>query len=67
MIGARLDVPVVPVRIEGADRVLHQHWKMARPGPVRVTFGPPLRLEGDDYVALADRVEAAVRALGPQP
>ncbi len=67
MIGARLDVPVVPVRIEGADRVLHQHWKMAHPGPVRVTFGAPLRLEGDDYAALAARVEAAVRALGPEP
>jgi long-chain acyl-CoA synthetase len=66
MIGARLGVPVVPVRIGGADRVLHQHATMATPGRVTVTFGPPLRLEGDDYAALAAQVEAAVRALpGP--
>jgi 1-acyl-sn-glycerol-3-phosphate acyltransferase len=66
MIGARLGGPVVPVRIVGADHVLHQHWKMARPGPVHVTFGAPMRLEGDDYAALAAQVEAAVRTLGPE-
>jgi len=66
MIGARLGVPVIPVRITGADRVLHQHATMATPGPVTVTFGAPLRLEGDDYAALASQVEAAVRAL-PAP
>jgi hypothetical protein len=36
---------------------------MARPGRVRVAFGRPLTLEGDDYEALARRVEDAVRAL----
>jgi long-chain acyl-CoA synthetase len=63
MIGARLGVPVVPVRIEGLDKVLHQKAKMATPGPVRVTFGPPLTLRGEDYSALAAEVERAVRAL----
>jgi long-chain acyl-CoA synthetase len=63
MIGSRLDVPVVPVRLEGVDRVLHQKAKMASPGRVRVAFGAPLVLEGDDYEALARRVEEAVRAL----
>jgi long-chain acyl-CoA synthetase len=63
MIASRLDVPVVPVRIEGVDRVLHQTWKMARPGSVKVRFGAPLRLEGDDFASLARRVEEAVRAL----
>jgi long-chain acyl-CoA synthetase len=63
MIGSRLDVPVVPVRLDGADRVLHPTWKMARPGRVRVAFGAPLRLRGDDYAALARQVEDAVRRL----
>ena len=36
---------------------------LARPGRVRVAFGAPLRLEGEDYDALARRVEDAVRAL----
>jgi long-chain acyl-CoA synthetase len=63
MIGSRLEVPVVPVRIEGVDRVLHPTWRMARPGPVRIAFGAPRRLRGEDYGALAAEVEAAVRAL----
>jgi long-chain acyl-CoA synthetase len=63
MIGARLDVPVVPVRIEGLDRVLHHSWKMAKPGPVRVAFGAPMRLAGDDFAELARQVENAVRGL----
>jgi long-chain acyl-CoA synthetase len=63
MIGSRLEVPVVPVRIEGLDKVLHPSWKMARPGRVRVAFGKPMRLAGDDYEGLAAQVENAVRAL----
>jgi long-chain acyl-CoA synthetase len=63
MIGARLDIPVIPVRIDGADRVLPTGSSYIKPGPVRVAFGPPLRLRGDDYAALAAEVEAKVRAL----
>ena len=63
MIASRLGVPVVPVRIEGLDKVLHPSWKMARPGPVRVAFGAPMRLVGDDYEALAAQVEGAVKSL----
>ena len=65
MIASRLGVPVVPVRLEGLDKVLHHTWKMAKPGRVRVAFGAPIRLVGDDYEALAKQVEDAVReALG---
>ena len=64
MIASRLDVPVVPVRLDGVDRVLHPSWSTsARPGRVRVAFGAPLRLRGDDYAALARQVEEAVRSL----
>jgi long-chain acyl-CoA synthetase len=63
MIASKLHLPVVPVRIEGLDRVLHSTWKMARMGRVRVAFGPPLHLAGDDYLALARQVEDAVRKL----
>jgi long-chain acyl-CoA synthetase len=63
MIASRLDVPVVPVRLEGVNRVLHRTWHMARPGHVRVTFGAPMRLVGGDYEALAKQVEDAVRSL----
>jgi len=63
MIGSRLAVPVVPVRLDGLDQVLQVGWRMARPGRVRVAFGAPLRLVGDDYEALARQVETAVKAL----
>jgi long-chain acyl-CoA synthetase len=65
MIASRLDVPVVPVRIDGIDRVLHTTWMLVRPGKVRVAFGAPMRLKGDDYAALAREVEETVRALAP--
>ena len=51
------------VRIEGVDRILHPTSRMAHPGPVRVAFGAPLRLSGEDYATLAAQVEAAVRSL----
>jgi long-chain acyl-CoA synthetase len=63
MMGARLGVPVVPVRIEGIDRVLHPRWKWPAKGPVVVKFGKPLMLAGDDYAALAKTVEEAVKGL----
>jgi long-chain acyl-CoA synthetase len=65
MIASRLDVPVVPVRLDGVDRLLHSTWKMARPGRVRIAFGAPLPLRGDDYAALASQVEDRVRSLAP--
>ena len=63
MMASRLDVPVVPVRLDGVDRVLHMKWKMARPGHVRVAFGAPMRLRGEDYAGLARDVERRVKSL----
>jgi long-chain acyl-CoA synthetase len=63
MVASKLGIPVVPVRIVGMDKVLHEGWRMARPGRVDITFGPALHLAGDDYLALARQVEEAVRKL----
>lgn len=63
MIAARLDIPVVPVRISGLDRVLHRTWKLARPGRVEISFGKPLRFSGGDYLAHTRQIEEAVKAL----
>ncbi len=63
LLGAKLELPVVPVRLEGVDRVLHHTWRWPRRGTVTVTFGPPLMLEGEDYRALARKVQDAVLAL----
>ena len=63
MVGSRLRVPIVPIRLRGVGRVLPHSSRMIHPGPVEVAFGSPLKLEGDDYAELARKVEAAVRAL----
>jgi long-chain acyl-CoA synthetase len=63
MIASRLDVPVVPVRLEGLDRILHHRSRFPTIGPARCAFGAPMSLRGQDYAALAAQVEAAVRAL----
>ena len=39
------------------------HVAYGAPGRVRVAFGSPFTLNGDDYAALARRVEEAVRSL----
>jgi long-chain acyl-CoA synthetase len=67
MIGSRLNLPIIPVRIDGADRVLHTSWKWPKPGRVSVTFGRPIRLSGDNYADLARQVEQAVRDLPIAP
>jgi long-chain acyl-CoA synthetase len=63
MLASHVRVPVVPVRIEGLDRVLHRDDRWPRHGRVKVTFGAPLLLQGDDYAAEAKRLEEAVRRL----
>ena len=63
MVASRLHVPIVPVRLEGLERVLHKTWHMAVPGRVRVAFGKPITLKDGSYRDLARRVEDAVRGL----
>jgi 1-acyl-sn-glycerol-3-phosphate acyltransferase len=63
MMASRLGAQVVPVRLEGLERILHKSWRMARPGRARIKFGAPLTLDGEDYTLLAQNVETAVRSL----
>ncbi len=64
MIASRLSVPVVPVRLEGLDRILHHSWRFPQRGRGSVTFGAPMSLTGNDYKDLASKIEGAVRDLG---
>jgi long-chain acyl-CoA synthetase len=63
MIASRLGVPVVPVRLDGLDKVLPRRASFPVVSLGRCAFGPAMLLTGNDYGALAKRVEAAVRAL----
>ncbi len=58
-----LDLPVVPIRIEGLDYVFPRGKRIPRRGRVRVAFGAPLTPGDDDAQAFTARIEAAVRAL----
>jgi 1-acyl-sn-glycerol-3-phosphate acyltransferase len=63
-------VPVVPVAIEGAGRIIPPGGFRVRPGHVRVIIGEPLATAGLDRAARADlarRAEAAVTALLAAP
>jgi long-chain acyl-CoA synthetase len=63
MLASRTRIPVVPVRLEGLERVFHRdaHWPSHSPS--KVIFGAPLAIEGDDYAAGAKKIEDAVRRL----
>ncbi|HLK21597.1 MAG TPA: AMP-binding protein [Bryobacteraceae bacterium] len=63
MIASKLEIPVVPIHVEGMNQVLSPDKKMAKMAPVKITFGAPLNLQGADYLAQAKEVEAAVRRL----
>jgi 1-acyl-sn-glycerol-3-phosphate acyltransferase len=63
MMAARLNLPVVPVRLRGSYAVLPRGARWARPGRVTVTFGAPVTLQGDDYAALAEQLRARIAAL----
>lgn len=65
MMASKLEVPVVPVRLRGVNRVLHPSWKMARPGRVEVHIGAPLEVRGEDWAAIARRVEEEVKKALP--
>jgi hypothetical protein len=45
------------------DQILTTGSRIIRPGRVRIAFGAPLRLTGEDFASLANSVERAVRAL----
>jgi long-chain acyl-CoA synthetase len=64
MIGSRMQIPVVPVRLTGLDKVLPRYSTWPRRGTVEVKIGAPMILSGESYGELAKKVEEAVRGLG---
>ncbi len=59
-----LDLPVVPVRVEGLISVLPHGKLWPRPGSASVRFGRPLRFPSNaSYLVITRQIEDAVRAL----
>jgi long-chain acyl-CoA synthetase len=57
ILARKLDVPVVPAKIEGTFEVLPRGKLVPRPGKVRITFGEPLKPSAVDYSARAESVD----------
>ena len=58
-------VPVVPVSISGTGKIVKPGSIVVQPGPVRVTFSPPIdpgTFDPDDLDGLSDAVRAAIAA-----
>ena len=64
ILAAEMGVPVVPFRIHGLQAVYPVWASWPSRGRVRVVFGEPVTFSsGEDRVAIARRLEEAVRAL----
>jgi long-chain acyl-CoA synthetase len=63
LIAERTDVPVVPVSIDGMQRVLPPGRRLPRRGRVRVSFGEPLNYTGEEHERFAKRIEVEVRRM----
>ncbi|MDE0622000.1 MAG: AMP-binding protein [Bryobacterales bacterium] len=64
LMSQRLEVPVVPVHLQGLFDVMSVHDSWPRRGSVRVEIGAPLDpVKGEPYARLAARVEASFRQM----
>ena len=60
-----LNLPVVPIRIDGLFELKQKGKKIARPGTVKVTIGPAVRYQpGTDPVLIARDLEGRMVSLG---
>ena len=61
------NVPVVPVYLQGTNKVLPKGRNFPRPNPTFVVFGAPMQAaEGEDSKSFAARIQAAVAELADE-
>lgn len=64
LLAENLNVPVVPIKIEGLFNLTEQRRYFSRPGTVTVTLGEPIEFaRGTDPAEITVRLEACVREL----
>ena len=63
LLASRLKLPVIPIRLEGTDRVLPRGCMLPRVGRTRVSFGDALYFRGEKPDAAAKLVAKAVKSL----
>jgi len=66
LMAVRLQVPVIPIRLEGLFEIMPLHARWPRRGSVRVWIGQPLTFAPNvDFKKATQDVEEAMRRLGP--
>lgn len=64
LLAKRLDLPVLPIRIDGLFELKRAGKRMARPGAVTVTIGQPIQIDrAAEPESIARDLESRVRAL----
>jgi long-chain acyl-CoA synthetase len=64
LLATELQIPVVPIGVEGGFRILPKGSILPRPGPVKVRFGSPLKVpRGADSVGVIKILQDAVAEL----
>ncbi len=64
LLAEELDLPVVPIKIEGLFDLTEERRYFSRPGTVTVTFGEPVKFErGTDPAQITQELEERVRTL----
>ena len=64
LLANKLNIPAVPMRIEGLFEVKQSGKRYARPGRIRVTIGAPLQFAPDaDSASIAQELERRVKEL----
>lgn len=65
LLAKRLELPVVPIHLDGLFAVLSYRDRWPKAGPVRVAIGKPIHFEASEsFEDATARVEAALRRLG---
>ncbi|HLY60910.1 MAG TPA: AMP-binding protein [Terriglobia bacterium] len=64
LLAKRLDLPVLPIRIDGLFELKRAGKRMARPGAVTVTFGAPIQIDrAAEPESIARDLESRVKSL----
>ena len=65
LLTSELNVPVVPIRLDGLFELKKRRQYFVRPGTVSVTFGEPVQFRAEETAEEITReLEARVRILG---
>ena len=63
ILAVEMRVPIIPVKIEGALKVLPRWKKFPGFGRVKIKIGKPIIIKTSSYIEATEQVESAIREL----